>query len=190
MTDLQDKYQVETIKRNLLKLSPTDFAYVVESAVKKYFELQGCIIESPEDKSYDAVIDKLKEEIKGTRSTYSVETKIKDGGNIYETIKNFQKGDYVKDEDLLVANWLCNIQQIKYSCFVYMSYMVFGNDSVYLFRISSEQLSSETNLGLTNQHRDGVETQFKLKKNSFQYHLDNYLVEKMSWQKFCQLIDY
>ena len=190
MIETEKKYEVEIIKRNLLKLSPTDFAFVVESAVKKYFEKKGAVIQLPEDKSYDALIDDLKEEIKGTRSTYSVETKIKDGGNIYDTIKNFQKGDYVKDEDLLTANWLCNIQQIKNSCFVYMSYMVFAEDSVFLFRISSEQLSNETNLGLTNQHRDGVETQFKLKKNCFQYHLDNYLVEKMSWKTFCQLIDY
>jgi hypothetical protein len=190
MLDTKNTYEIDTIKKNILKLSPTDFAYVVESSVKKYYETKGSVIEPPEDKSYDAIIDKLKEEIKGTRSTYSVEKKIKDGGNIYETIKNFQKGDYVKDEELLTANWLCNIQQIKYSCFVFMSYMVFAEDSVYLFRISSDQLSNEKNLGLTNQHRDGVETQFKLKKNCFQYHLDNYLVEKMSWENFCQLIDY
>lgn len=190
MADSEKKYDVDNIKKNLLKLSPTDFAFVVESAVKKYFELQGLDIKSPEDKSYDALIDSFKEEIKGTRSTYSVTTKIKDGGNIYETIKNFQKGDYVKDEDLLTANWLCNIQQIKDSCFVFMSYMVFAEDSVYLFRISSEQLSKEKNLGLTNQHRDGVETQFKLKKHNFKYHLDNYLVKKMSWENFCGLIDY
>ena len=106
-------YEIQTIKNNLLKLSPTDFAYVVESAVKRYYEINGSKIESPLDKSYDALIDELKEEIKGTRATYSVKIKIKDGGNIYETIKNFKKGDYVKDDELLTANWLCNIQQIK-----------------------------------------------------------------------------
>jgi hypothetical protein len=183
-------YEIQTIKNNLLKLSPTDFAYVVESAVKRYYEINGSKIESPLDKSYDALIDELKEEIKGTRATYSVKIKIKDGGNIYETIKNFKKGDYVKDDELLTANWLCNIQQIKNKCFAFMSYVVFADDSVYLFRMSSDQIASEKNIGLTNQHRDGVETQFKLKKHSFQYHLDNYLIKKMSWDYFCQLIDY
>jgi hypothetical protein len=45
-----------------------------------------------------------------------------------------------------------------------MSYVVFADDSVYLFRMSSDQIASEKNIGLTNQHRDCVETQLKLKK--------------------------
>lgn len=82
----------------------------------------------------------------------------------------------------------CNIQQIKRSEFDVLYYGLFFADSVVVFRISSGDIGSQIYYS-DKQHKGNVgEGQFHVNQDTLQIHLDNYLYQKLTYDKLFKLL--
>ena len=91
--------------------------------------------------------------------------------------KNWKKHDF----------W-CNIQQVKKSEFEVLYYGLFFDDCIKIFRITPDKINDT--IGYNNkQHKGNVgEGQFHINAETLQVHLDNYLIQTLSYQDLLNLL--
>lgn len=109
--------------------------------------------------------------------------------NILESIQ----AEMLANRAVKFANWTkhdfwCNIQQVKKSEFEVLYYGLFFDDCIKIFRITPDRIDSS--IGYNNkQHKGNVgEGQFHINPDTLQTHLDNYLVQTMSYQELMNLL--
>jgi hypothetical protein len=82
----------------------------------------------------------------------------------------------------------CNIQQVKRAEFDVLYYGLFFADCVVIFRIKSVDIGSRIQYS-DKQHKGNVgEGQFHIHQHTLQIHLDNYLYQKLTYDKLLQLL--
>lgn len=175
---------MESIKLRdaIFSLHTRKFGGVVEKLVETILEEFGFIVEKSNDLSYDRKVNDLNDEIKGSRvlgkSVLNLET-----DNIVESLLKHETFRFVNVEDKLGAEWDCNIQQIKTKLFKTLWYVLFFGDCVAIFKIGANEIVEDKNISYSNkQHRGNKgEGQFHVTDKNIKYHLDNYLVKKITY---------
>tara|TARA_B110000858_G_C17583628_1_gene372360 strand:+ start:66 stop:614 length:549 start_codon:yes stop_codon:yes gene_type:complete len=136
------------------------------------------------DPSHDAMLNSETCEIKISRALEKVSNKLTFNQKLLsENLSKFvnSTSDYKFD---------CNIQQVKPNYFDVIIYGTFFNDVIYLFKTDSTTIQTDKNIGYNDkQHRGNVgEGQFHIKRNNLQYHIDNFLYKKLTWDELLQII--
>lgn len=168
----------------IFSLHTRKFGNIVEKLVEKILEEFGFLVEPSEDISYDRKINDLKDEIKGSRVLGKSVLKL-DGDNIIELLLQNETNRFVNITDNTNVEWDCNIQQIKTKLFNNLWYVLFFSDCVAVFKINSEVILNDKNISYCNkQHRGNVgEGQFHVTNKNIKYHLDNFLVKKITYNE-------
>ena len=173
---------IEVLKTNLKQMAPRPFG-------EKFGEWLISKIEpnlKPRvDGSHDGILDTQRCEIKISRAIKKSSTKISFTEKLLtENLSNFVSS--ISDD-----KFDCNIQQVKPKYFDTIIYGVFFDDVIYLFKTDSKTIESDKNIGYVDkQHRGNIgEGQFHIKRNNFQYHIDNFLYKKLSWNELLELIE-
>ena len=82
----------------------------------------------------------------------------------------------------------CNIQQVKRAEFDVLYYGLFFADCVVIFRINSNEIGLQIYYS-DKQHKGNVgEGQFHINQDTLQIHLDNYLYQKLTYEKLLKLM--
>jgi hypothetical protein len=168
----------------IFSLHTRKFGGVVEKLVETILEEFGFTVEKSKDLSYDRKINNLDDEIKGSRvlgkSVLNLEN-----DNIIESLLQHETDRFVNLEDKLGTEWDCNIQQIKTKLFNTLWYVLFFGDCVAVFKISDNEILEDKNISYSNkQHRGNEgEGQFHVTNKNIKYHLDNYLVKKITYNE-------
>lgn len=178
--------ELNYFKEGIYSLRTRRFGDVAEIMIRKFYKL-----ERSADLAYDSIdIDSNKVEIK-----FSTVMK-KNGSNINENnvIKSIFDANSLNRAmnyaDLKKETFDCNIQQIKPVEFDYLYYGLFLGDCVLIFRMSSQDVLNDPNIGYSNkQHRNNEgEGQFHIKRNNIDYHLDTYLEQTLSYHELYELL--
>lgn len=95
----------------------------------------------------------------------------------------------LKDSEISLLTFDCNIQQIKRTEFEVLYYGLFFSDTVYIFRIKSDEIEN-ANIGYSDkQHRGNVgEGQFHINQKNFKHHVDNFLLKKVTYEELFSLM--
>lgn len=95
----------------------------------------------------------------------------------------------LKDTEIDLFKFDCNIQQIKRNEFEVLYYGLFFEESIYIFTIKSGEIAS-ANIGYSdNQHRGNKgEGQFHINQKNFKYHIDNFLLRKLNYEQLYNLL--
>jgi hypothetical protein len=103
--------------------------------------------------------------------------------NIIESLINHNSDRYVDFKNCSNVEWDCNIQQIKTKLFNTLWYVLFFGDCIVIFKIGSDEILRDTNISYSNkQHRGNEgEGQFHVTDKNIKYHLDNYLMKKITY---------
>ena len=93
----------------------------------------------------------------------------------------------MKSTEIGIYNFDCNIQQIKRIEFDLLYYGLFFADKIAIFKLDSSEIS--TCKGYSDfQHKGNEgEGQFHLNQDSIQYHLENHLVQWLSYEELYAL---
>lgn len=172
---------VEKFVDKIRELAPRPFGTVGELIVDHYTEE----LSASNNISYDRISsNNEKVEVKFSRA-YVKSTPL-DENNLLESIVRSptKKDSHVRDLYKFELKWDCNIQQVKPDCFEILYYGIFFRDQVYIFKIRSEQIISDTAIGYSDkQHRgNSGEGQFHIKNTNLQHHLDNYLYTNFDYE--------
>ena len=124
----------------------------------------------------------LLEDGKRVESKFS-RSKMKSKVDEYNII-DFLKGQSEYRFNSLNFKWSVNIQEVKTDLFDILYYGVFLDDYIYIFRISSEDLVNDSNI-TKSPNREGI--QFGIRKTNINYHINNYLYKKLTWDEFIKL---
>ena len=125
----------------------------------------------------------VKAEIKLSRAKVQVQ------GDVVAKVMSPLSNEYVNFDS--EEDFLCNFQQVKPAEFGVIHYGIFFNDVIMLFKATSIQIENDAKIYYTDkQHKGNVgEGQFAITRRHIQHHLDNYLTEVMSWEKFVEIIN-
>jgi hypothetical protein len=178
------KKDMEEIKLRdaIFSLHTRKFGAVVEKLVERILEEFGFIVEKSNDLSYDRKINNEEDEIKGSRvlgkSVLNLEN-----DNIVESLLEHETNRFVNTVDNSNVEWDCNVQQIKTKLFNTLWYVLFFGDCVAIFKIGADEIITDKNISYSNkQHRGNEgEGQFHVTNKNIKYHLDNYLVKKITY---------
>lgn len=174
--------KIEILKENLKQMSPRRFG---EKFGEWFvFNLDSNLKERL-DGSHDGIYNDKRCEIKISRALFKTSKKI----SLTEELLSSNKSFYVNSES--TDKFDCNIQQVKPKCFDLMIYGVFFDDIIYLFKTDSSTIQTDKNISYNDkQHRGNVgEGQFHIKRNNLQYHIDNFLYKKLTWQDLLKIIE-
>lgn len=166
----------------IFSLHTRKFGAVVEKLVERILEEFGFIVEKSSDLSYDRKINNEEDEIKGSRvlgkSVLNLEN-----DNIIESLLEHETNRFVNTVDDYSVEWDCNVQQIKTKLFNTLWYVLFFGDCVAIFKIGADEIITDKNISYSNkQHRGNEgEGQFHVTNKNIKYHLDNYLVKKITY---------
>lgn len=176
-------YNLQTIKTNIRLLAPRPFGEKIGEIILDNLILG---LSKADNNSHDRKQGKKKIESKFARAIKKVDTK---NLSFIEQLSSTASLSYVNSASK--EKFDCNIQQIKPKCFDTLYYGVIFDDCVYVFKIDSKQLLKDSkNIGYSNkQHRGNIgEGQFHIKSTNLQYHIDNYLYQKLNWNEFIKLL--
>ena len=168
------------LQDSIVSLNTRKFGDVGEILMTKI--IKG--LEKSDDLSYDKKLDNQKVEIKFSRALKKSPPLTEE--NIYEVLSSDNVSRLISDSDKTVDKWDCNIQQVKVKCFDILYYGVFFKECIYIFLIKPNQIMEDTNINFSDkQHRGNVgEGQFHLNDKKIEYHIDNYLLKKMTYEEF------
>lgn len=95
----------------------------------------------------------------------------------------------LKDTEIGRYSFDCNIQQIKRVEFDVLYYGLFFAESVYIFSIRSEEIE-RAGIGYSDkQHRGNIgEGQFHINELNFNYHVENFLLKKITYEELYNLL--
>jgi hypothetical protein len=170
------------IRDAIFSLHTRKFGNVVEKLVESILQEFGFIVERPTDLSYDRTINKMKDEIKGSRVLGKCVLNL-EIENIIDSLLSHEKNRYVSLSESSENTWDCNIQQIKTKLFDTLWYVLFFGDCVAVFKITADEIVTDKNISYSNkQHRGNEgEGQFHVTEKNINYHLDNYLVKQITY---------
>ena len=170
------------LREAIFSLQTRKFGGVVEKIVEQILIEFGFIVKKSQDLSYDRIVDDNLDEIKGSRvlgkSVLDLET-----DNIIESLINHSSDRYVDLKNCSNIEWDCNIQQIKTKLFNTLWYVLFFGDCIVIFKIGADEIIRDRNISYSNkQHRGNEgEGQFHVTDKNIKYHLDNYLMKKITY---------
>ena len=175
---------INKFRDSLFSLQTRKFGSVNEKFVEIILKELEYIVEPSTDLSYDRNVNLKRNEIKGSRvlgkSFFDVES-----DDIIQELYNHETNRKVSKSNPENVNWDCNIQQIKRSCFEILWYVLYFEDCIMIFKISSESITSDKKLKYSNkQHRGNEdEGQFHVTNKNIKHHLDNYFVREVSYSE-------
>lgn len=97
------------------------------------------------------------------------------------------------DRAVVYPNWPnssfdCNIQQVKPAEFETLFYGLFFDDRILVFKCTTADIAQMPGWS-GKQHKGNVgEGQFHLTQRNLQHHLDNYLLQHLSYQQFSNIL--
>lgn len=174
--------KVNTLKNNLKKMAPRPFGEKFGEWLVLNFEKE---LKPRTDLSHDAVLNGGRCEIKISRAMIKSSSKL----SFEKKLLIENTSDFVSSYDS--HDFDCNIQQVKPKCFEVIIYGVVFDDAIYLFKTNSNTIVSDKNIGYVDkQHRGNIgEGQFHIKRKNLQYHIDNFLYKKISWEDVVMLLE-
>jgi len=110
--------------------------------------------------------------------------------NVLEQIMSAStSGRALKDNEIDSYNFDCNIQQIKRHEFDVLYYGLFFAESIYMFSIKSSEIA-DANIGYSNFQHAGNEGegQFHINQKNFKYHVENFLLKKISYEDLFEVL--
>jgi hypothetical protein len=168
----------------IFALHTRKFGSVTEKLVEIIRLENGDIVDKSDDDSYDRNINGEKTEIKGSKVWFSTPLNL-DEGNIAETILlSHNNNRHISFNESSKIKWVSNIQQIKSKLFKTLWYVLFFEDCVSIFKITPSQINEDEKVRYSDkQHRGNKgEGQFHVNNSNVKHHLENYLVETISYE--------
>lgn len=90
-------------------------------------------------------------------------------------------------EDCKVATYLANVQNVKRDHFDELIYVLLFEDCVKIFKVETAKINIKTIPNWSDKHGRydalGKSGQFPITKNNIKYHLDNYLVDTVTYKE-------
>jgi hypothetical protein len=172
---------IPLLKENLRTMAPRPFGEAFGEWL--VFTIEGDI-KPRTDSSHDGILYDKRCEIKISRAFEKSSSKL-------SLTKKLLSENLLKFIDSNSdTKFDCNIQQVKPNCFDTIIYGIFFNDIIYLFKTDSVTIQTDKNIGYNDkQHRGNVgEGQFHIKRNNLQYHIDNFLYKKLTWDELLEII--
>ena len=169
------------LKENLKTMAPRPFGEAFGEWLVSIIEKD---IKPRTDSSHDGILNGQRCEIKISRAFEKSSNKLSLTKKLLSEnlLKFIDSNSDIKFD--------CNIQQVKPNYFDIIIYGIFFNDAIYLFKTDSTTIQTDKNIAYNDkQHRGNVgEGQFHIKRNNFQYHIDNFLYKKFTWDELLEII--
>jgi hypothetical protein len=95
----------------------------------------------------------------------------------------------VNSKDYLNIKYLSNIQNVKRDHFSELIYVLLFEDCIKIFKSNKENISNIPNWSDKHGRYDaeGKSGQFGITKNNIQWHLDNNLIQTLSWEEVYEI---
>jgi hypothetical protein len=172
------------LQESIINLNTRKFGDVCEILITKIVDN----LKQSDDLSYDKNLGSKKVEIKFSRA-FNKSDPITEK-NIREVLLENNASKLINDKDKNIKKWDCNIQQVKVKCFDILYYGVCFRETIYIFKITSNQLIKDETIKFSSkQHRGNTgEGQFHIKKNNIDYHIKKYLVKTLSYEEMWKLL--
>lgn len=170
--------------KGIFAMNTRRFGTVAEIMVRKLLKAKNS-----DNNAYDLTLDNQRIEVKFSRALKKNTETITES-NVLEQIKLApNENRAILDKDKFNTPFDCNIQQVKPHEFDVLYYGVFFNDLIYVFKLNSKDISN-LNVGYNpTQHRGNFgEGQFHIKNTNINYHIDNLLYAKLSYEQLSQIL--
>lgn len=174
----------EELKSGIFLLNTRRFGKVAEVMIKLIKQL---------DKSknifHDLFDETLKQRVEVKFSTVRQSLTPITERNVLESIAAEASANRaVKFAQWAQHDFWCNIQQVKKTEFEVLYYGLFFDDCIKIFRITPDRI--DATIGYNNkQHKGNVgEGQFHINPGTLQTHLDNHLVQTLTYQELLTLL--
>ena len=182
----------EYIKELVLKIRNGLFLAPSRTYGEKYVEpliRERYGLLSADNNSYDAKDKNGKRyEIKSCKVLSSLGS-IKNAPLIDQIIfenRNISTNRLINFKDANSAEYNANVQNVKRDDFDYLIYTLLFADCIKIFKINKENINSEKIPGWSDKHGRydalGKSGQFNINKDRIQYHIDNFLIDTLSYE--------
>jgi hypothetical protein len=173
----------ETVRNSIFLASSRTYSETyMEPLLRRKYNLTKSV-----DNSHDA-INQFKEhgELKSSKTLRKVYPKRKEKSLLNQIIsiqETTETNRMIPFADCKTADYLSNIQNIKRDDFEYMYYVLLFEDCAKIFFIKSEDVEKVPNWSPKHGRYDelGKSGQFPIDKSNIQYHLNNHLIDTMTW---------
>lgn len=178
--------RIKLFKEGIFELRTRRFGSVAEIMIKKLFNLGN-----PHNNAHDLVDPDTKERIEVKFSTVMKknESTINEDNIIDQCIKANLSIRMVKSVDVKDIKFDSNIQQIKRNEFEILYYGLFFYDKIAIFKLKTSEIMDT--LGYSDfQHRGNEgEGQFHINDRTWDYHLDNNLIQWLTYEELYKLFE-
>ena len=179
--------RIKLFKEGIFELRTRRFGSVAEIMIKKLFNLGN-----PHNNAHDLVDPDTKERIEVKFSTVMKknESTINEDNIIDQCIKANLSIRMVKSVDVKDIKFDSNIQQIKRNEFEILYYGLFFYDKIAIFKLKTSEIMDT--LGYSDfQHRGNEgEGQFHINDRTWDYHLDNNLIQWLTYEELYKLFEW
>ena len=166
------------MKQKLFSLKTRRFGTCLEIITRMLFNLKEC------DYKYANAVDSSGKlyEICGSTCNINLLCRLQED-NIIDFLSSSN------DEETHICNFIdnndfnCNFNQIKPNCFDYLIYVLCFHDFILFFKISSNDIVQKSWLHHKQHKMSTNECQFNINRNSLVYHINNHLLEKLSYEE-------
>ena len=175
---------VDKIKNNVLNLSLVAFGDVlceilINRVVPGY---QPDKTEGGVKRPHDGWLKEERVEIKFCRA---MDSKVITEDNAHEILTD---GNVISFKDSKNPGAMCCFfNDLKVNHFDILFYGIFFNDNIYIFKANIEDIIKDDEFNLVG-HRDRQQFGIRSKKK-LNYHIENYLYQKISWNEFSEKIN-
>ena len=175
---------IKDFRDGIFALRTRRFGSVAEIMIKKIYQLEES--HKLEYDKYDSINDK-KIEIKFSTVMKENKRKITETNVIEECLKATISNRAMKFKDVSKYKFDCNIQQIKCKEFDILYYGLFFEDTIIIFKMTTEQVLNC--VGYSNkQHRGNEgEGQFHINNETLQYHIENFFKFQLTYEELYNL---
>lgn len=178
--------EIKKFRNGIFSLRTRRFGTVAEIMIKKIHKFKDST-----SLAHDLFDHEKSDRIEVKFSTVMKANKsIINEGNVVDQILHASTEERaLKDNEIHLYPFDCNIQQIKRSEFEVLYYGLFFYDTIFIFSIKSEDIET-ANIGYSDkQHRGNVgEGQFHINQINFKYHIDNFLLKKLTYEELFNLL--
>jgi hypothetical protein len=179
-----DNNLVKEFKEGIFNLRTRRFGTVAELMIKKLTNLGGS-----KNLAYDLHDEELNNRIEVKFSTVmkANDATISIKNVIEQCIKATLSNRMMKSDEVSKESFDCNIQQIKRVEFEVLFYGLFFYDKIAIFSMTSDQILSCPGYSDFQHRGNEGEGQFHINNSSYGFHLNNHLVQWLSYEELYDL---
>lgn len=104
---------------------------------------------------------------------------------------NVMTNRLISFQDCEIAEYLANVQNVKRDHFDYLIYVLLFEECVKVFQVETSKINLGTIPNWSDKHGRydalGKSGQFPVSKNNIKYHLDNYLIDTISYNEMTKV---